>query len=190
MTQQRRNQKIGKSMIIESLEESEPILSSYQKKIQQQKDALSRVEEKVKRSSAVRGKLQPKKVTGKKSKNSPKKSLLREQLKLQLETQRELLRVQQEIFEKANKAQNDIFKLISVLGDDDEDSEEEEKEADEEEEEEAEGDEEEEEEMEENGRTRNNKIESFKCLVTYELDSTIYRRDANEETQRTRYVGN
>lgn len=143
-TMQRRNQKIEKSLIIESLEESEPILTSYQKKIQQQKEALHKVEEKVNRSSGVRSKIQKKKSPGKKSKNSPKKSLLREQLKLQLETQRELLRVQQEIFEKANKAQNDIFKLISVLGDDDDDED-----SDEEAEEEAEVEEEEEADQEE-----------------------------------------
>lgn len=109
-------------MIIDTLEDSKPILTSYQKQIQQQEEALHQVEEQVNRSSVIRNKLQKRKAYGKKLKTSPKKSLLREQLKLQLETQRELLRVQQEIFEKANKAQNDIFKLISVLDDDDDDS--------------------------------------------------------------------
>lgn len=60
----------------------------------------------------------------KKSKQSPKKSLLREQLKRQLEEQRKLLKVQQEIFEKANKTQDDIYKLLAKLGDDDDDDEE------------------------------------------------------------------
>lgn len=137
-------------MIIETLEESEPILTSYQMKIQQQKDALNQVEEKVRRSTVGRSKVLKKVPPGKRAKNSPKKSLLREQLKLQLETQRELLRVQQEIFEKANKAQNDIFKLISVLGDDDEESDEE----DEPEEEEEEEDEQEE------GEHANSKVHS------------------------------
>lgn len=55
-----------------------------------------------------------------KKKISPTKSILREQLKIQLEAQRKLLQVQQEIFEKANKAQNEIYELLSKLGDDDE----------------------------------------------------------------------
>lgn len=53
---------------------------------------------------------------------SPKKQRLREQLKQQLATQQKLLQVQQEIFEKTSKAQQDIFNLISKLGEDDDDS--------------------------------------------------------------------
>ncbi|XP_031636252.1 zinc finger protein 699 [Contarinia nasturtii] len=54
----------------------------------------------------------------KKSKVSPSKQTLREQLKAQLAAQQKLLQVQQEIFEKTSKAQQDIFQLIAKLGDD------------------------------------------------------------------------
>lgn len=58
----------------------------------------------------------PKKVVAKQV--SPTKQKLREQLKAQLAAQQKLLQVQQEIFEKTSKAQQDIFKLIAQLGDD------------------------------------------------------------------------
>lgn len=83
----------------------------------------------------------PKSQRSKKAKQSPKKSILREQLKQQLEEQRKLLKVQQEIFEKANKTQNDIYELLAKLGDDEDeqaDAVDTEEEAAEEEEEEAE----------------------------------------------------
>lgn len=54
-----------------------------------------------------------------KSKSSPSKQALREQLKKQLKVQQDLLRVQQEIFIKANQAQNDILSLIAELDSDD-----------------------------------------------------------------------
>lgn len=57
----------------------------------------------------------------KRAKVSPKKQLLREQLKQQLAAQQKLLQVQQEIFEKTTKAQQDIFNLIAKLGDSDND---------------------------------------------------------------------
>lgn len=114
------NQKMGKSTLIESLEKSEPLLTTHQLRIQQQRETLRLMEEKMNKTTGVRNKVLKKKSPEKKSRT---KTLLREQLKLQLETQRELLRVQQEIFEKANKAQSDIFKLISVLGDEDDDDE-------------------------------------------------------------------
>lgn len=60
----------------------------------------------------------------KKSKISPTKHKLREQLKAQLAAQQKLLQVQQEIFEKTSKAQQDIFQLIAKLGDDSDDNEE------------------------------------------------------------------
>lgn len=60
----------------------------------------------------------PKSQRSKKAKQSPKKSILREQLKQQLEEQRKLLKVQQEIFEKANKTQNDIYELLAKMGND------------------------------------------------------------------------
>lgn len=60
----------------------------------------------------------PKKVVAKQV--SPTKQKLREQLKAQLAAQQKLLQVQQEIFEKTSKAQQDIFKLIAQLGDDSE----------------------------------------------------------------------
>lgn len=60
---------------------------------------------------------------GKKSKISPSKQRLREQLKSQLAAQQKLLQVQQEIFEKTSKAQQDIFQLIAKLGDDSADEE-------------------------------------------------------------------
>lgn len=50
-----------------------------------------------------------------KSKAGPKKQLLREKLKAQLKVQKELLEVQQEIFLKANQAQNNILQLIADL---------------------------------------------------------------------------
>lgn len=55
-----------------------------------------------------------------KLKSGPKRKVLREKLKKQLQVQQELLQVQQEIFMKANQAQNDILKLIADLDDDDE----------------------------------------------------------------------
>lgn len=67
--------------------------------------------------------LDRKKQNPKRSKVSPKKQRLREQLKQQLAAQQKLLQVQQEIFEKTSKAQQDIFNLIAKLGDDDEDDE-------------------------------------------------------------------
>lgn len=54
----------------------------------------------------------------KKAKMSPTKQKLREQLKTQLAAQQQLLQVQQEIFEKTSKAQQDIFQLIAKLEDD------------------------------------------------------------------------
>lgn len=50
-----------------------------------------------------------------KTKVSPNKSLLREQLKSKLAAQQKLLRMQQQIFEQANKAQNDILRMINDL---------------------------------------------------------------------------
>lgn len=102
-----------------------PDLDTYQKQIKLQRNALEKVEEQVQRSTVLQKTIEKKKIgkrlQGKKSKLSPTKLLLREQLKIQLEAQQELLRVQQQIFEKANKAQSDIFKLIAELGVDDED---------------------------------------------------------------------
>lgn len=69
----------------------------------------------------------------KKSKISPSKQKLRSEIKSQLAAQQKLLQVQQEIFEKATKAQQDIVNLISKLEDDSEDNEEDEEEASEEE---------------------------------------------------------
>lgn len=54
----------------------------------------------------------------KKSKVSPTKQKLRDQLKAQLAAQQKLLQVQQEIFEKTSKAQQNIFELIAKLGGD------------------------------------------------------------------------
>lgn len=57
----------------------------------------------------------------KKSKSSPSKQKLHEQLKAQLAAQQKLLQFQQEIFEKTTKAQQNIFELIAKLGDDESD---------------------------------------------------------------------
>lgn len=57
----------------------------------------------------------------KKPKISPSKQKLREQLKAQLAAQQQLLQVQQEIFEKTSKAQQNIFELIAKLGGDESD---------------------------------------------------------------------
>lgn len=57
----------------------------------------------------------------KKSKSSPSKQKLHEQLKAQLAAQQKLLQYQQEIFEKTTKAQQNIFELIAKLGDDESD---------------------------------------------------------------------
>lgn len=57
-----------------------------------------------------------------KAKSGPNKQLLRDKLKQQLKMQQELLKVQQEIFLKANQAQSDILQLIADLdGDEDRD---------------------------------------------------------------------
>lgn len=61
--------------------------------------------------------------TKKKSK-SPSKQNLREQLKNQLAAQQKLLKVQQQIIERTNKAQQDISALLAKLGDDSDDDDE------------------------------------------------------------------
>lgn len=81
-------------------------------KILKYKQQLDNIQQTLDRKS---GKQNPKR-----AKVSPKKQQLREQLKQQLAAQQKLLQVQQEIFEKTSKAQQDIFNLISKLGVDDE----------------------------------------------------------------------
>lgn len=80
-------------------------------KILKYKQQLENIQQTLDRKNA---KQNPKRV-----KVSPKKQRLREQLKQQLAAQQKLLQVQQEIFEKTSKAQQDIFNLIAKLGDDD-----------------------------------------------------------------------
>lgn len=101
----------------------ESLKTSYQKQIQLQQDALVKVQEQADRTSTIQNQL---KASKKKSSISPSKSALREQLKKQLEIQQQLLRMQQQIFEKANQAQSDIFKLLSELNEDSDANEEEE----------------------------------------------------------------
>lgn len=81
-------------------------------KIQKYKQQLENIQQTLDRKNA--------KQNPKRAKVSPKKQRLREQLKQQLAAQQKLLQVQQEIFEKTSKAQQDIFNLIAKLGDDDE----------------------------------------------------------------------
>lgn len=92
-------------------------ISTYKKQIEKQKETIHQNTTVIKKSLAK----QNSKTLKTKRKLSPAKTLLREQLKIQLETQRKLLQVQQEIFEKANKAQNDIYDLLAKLGDEDDD---------------------------------------------------------------------
>lgn len=90
-------------------------ISTYKKKIEMQNETINQNATVIKKTLA---KQHSKTLKGKK-KLSPTKTLLREQLKVQLETQKKLLQVQQEIFEKANKAQNDIYDLLAKLGHED-----------------------------------------------------------------------
>lgn len=85
-------------------------------KIRKYKEQLDNIQQTLDRKNA--------KQNPKRAKVSPKKQRLREQLKQQLAAQQKLLQVQQEIFEKTSKAQQDIFNLIAKLGDDDEDEDE------------------------------------------------------------------
>lgn len=86
-------------------------------KIQKYKQQLENIQQTLDRKTA--------KQNPKRAKVSPKKQRLREQLKQQLAAQQKLLQVQQEIFEKTSKAQQDIFNLIAKLGDDDDEDEDE-----------------------------------------------------------------
>lgn len=105
--------------------------SGYKQQIARQMEVLNEVQKKhveqstvIERTLAKQRKVkQDEKPKGKKTKLSPGKAFLREQLRIQMEAQRQLLQVQQQIFEKANKAQDDIYKLIAKLGDDDDSSE-------------------------------------------------------------------
>lgn len=108
---------------------------NFKQQFDEQTEVLNEVTKKhTEQSKAMKEKIlstsgKSKAKNGKKSKLSPHKSLLREQLKQQLEEQRKLLQVQQEIFEKANKAQNDIYELLAKLGDDEDENDEEENES-------------------------------------------------------------
>lgn len=97
-------------------------ISTYKKQIEKQKESIHQNATVIKKTLAK----QHSKTLKSKKKLSPTKTLLREQLKIQLETQRKLLKVQQEIFEKANKAQNDIYDLLAKLEDENDDEEHEE----------------------------------------------------------------
>lgn len=88
---------------------------NYKQQIEKQKEVLNQQSTVIKQQQLI--------TTKSKKKLSPTKSLLREQLKIQLEAQKKLLQVQQEIFEKANKAQNEIYELLAKLGDDEEEEE-------------------------------------------------------------------
>lgn len=98
-----------------------------------QEDALAKAMEQADRTSTIQNELKATRMK-KKSSISPSKAALRDQLKQQLEIQQQLLRMQQEIFEKANKAQSDIFKLLSELNNDSDEIQEEDSELEEEEE--------------------------------------------------------
>lgn len=100
---------------------------NFKQKLNEQQNELKQINQKQARQAVAAKKTLATNIA-KSSKNkrvkiSPKKTLLREQLKQQLEEQRKLLKVQQEVFEKANKTQNDIYELLAKLGDDDNDDE-------------------------------------------------------------------
>lgn len=102
-------------------------LNALEKQIQQQKNTITQLEQSINMSRSEDEAVAPKefKTKAKREKISPKKALLRKQLKIQLKAQRELLKVQQQIFEQANRAQSEILKLMAALGTDDEVSEDE-----------------------------------------------------------------
>lgn len=88
--------------------------SDASEKIQNYKQQLENIQQKLDRKNAKQNKKRQTNV-------SPRKQRLREQLNKQLAIQQKLVQVQQEIMEKTSKAQQNIFKLISKLGDDDDD---------------------------------------------------------------------
>lgn len=118
---------------IESFEpEQQENVVVYDTDVQTQKNVLQRVKVQVEQTNEMRKALEHHKkiIETKKQKKlnkklSPNKLSLREELKSKLAAQQELLRMQQQIFEQANKAQSDILKMIGDLEQMDSDEEEE-----------------------------------------------------------------